>query len=265
MKKLFLLSVAAFSLGGVAAGARAVIIDNFDIPVAPSQLGMVDPCPGSVSTTGATTDIIGGQRDVSCSVLGSTAGGTSVFGARFGDLQGGNEPGNTAQFDVVWDNNGSGLGGVDLLANGEDRLRFQVISSDIRDGFWFTITVEDTSGGTAVYSGLSAGSTPTTGWPVAGGPYDFDILISAAINLAGTCTAASPTNCPKGWVLGGGATDTASVFQDSNYVSLGITTIEEDADFRIGLLETVVPEPTALSLMGLGIAALGFRARRRRS
>lgn len=120
-------------IAATASSAQQIVIDNFD---GGDQTVTLSTAPGTeVESINNNGGALANERTLR--VSGSSVGGGNIVGAvASGNLTFDRPLGSTGQMDIWWDGddddtsfNGTGLGGVDLMANGQDRFRLTVNSS----------------------------------------------------------------------------------------------------------------------------------------
>ena len=116
-----------------ASSAQQIVIDNFD---GGDQTVTLSTAPGTeVESINNNGGALANERTLR--VSGSSVGGGNIVGAvGSGNLTFNRPSGSTGQMDIWWDGddddtsfNATGLGGVDLTANSQDRFRLTVNSS----------------------------------------------------------------------------------------------------------------------------------------
>jgi hypothetical protein len=209
--------------------AGSFIIDDFISPAGGQEITSV---PGSTGVIGENTmtgllAVVGGSRTLFLDVTQSNFGGDSqirVNPTNPGTLSFNNQSGQNALATITYDNDGMGLGGVDITVGGKfTTFRSLILASDQDLGFRVDIT--DTGGATAFFStSVGAGVTQISrDLATFTGAFDVDFTLVDRIMV----------------------TLTGPNAQDSTFARL-----------------EMVPEPTSAALLGL--AAIGLLARRRR-
>lgn len=222
---------------GTVAQATSVLIDSFS----DGNLANTSSPITSTTLTGSTSNIIGGQRTVTQTSVGSTNGlNLSInSGVAPGVLAHSQASGETGMTTVLWDGGGS-LGGVDLTDSGtNDSLRFVIARTDAN------------LPGNGISVQLNGGITLSHYFTAA----DFTAYFNS-----GSTTATRFLNVD---FLLSGFTGATSV----NSILLTIDgTVTDDWDMRIdnvGAINTQVPEPATLLLFGTGLVGVAARARRK--
>lgn len=169
--------------------------------------------------------IIGGAREVWINHAGGP--GNSDLNITGGIFFISNDFGTSSTVNIIWDGVGStGLGGEDLTAGGAMGIAVEVLLSDL--GGTLDLTLTDT---------FAATQSSQIVLPAVGTPTTFTFLFGA---FAGV--------------------DLTSVDKIQLDIS-GPGALDVGLDF----LETSVPEPGTMALIGLGFVALGVRRRMRKS
>jgi hypothetical protein len=230
--KRFALTVFVLPLLSLAASA-AIVIDNFDSGV--TDIELTAGSDSQLASGAVSGDILLDSRFVELQLENNT-GLTASTKANppTGQFAWSNESGVDSIAMLTWDDNGSGLGGLDLTDSGaSDAILISLVDIDLTAELTFTI--EDTGGGVSILevNGLSPGEIK---FPYASfaGSADFTSVNSIKLTLDGP----------------------------------------ESVDVTLDLLETstiipppitAIPEPTSiLSFAGLLAVALGAVALRRR-
>lgn len=213
--------------------ARAVMIDTFDVGTQ-SITGV-----SSDTLTGLdTSEVIGGSRKVQ--ILSSTTPTGTVLsvnmpGPGTGLLVMDNGFGVSGEALITWDANGDGLGGADLTdSNNSDSIGLELVGLDFGN-VALTVTVFETSAAGGDFASLLLPSA-TQGENV----FDFDSFANftnVSFNLVDMITLR----------INAGASQDLAI------------------DFFETLENPVVPEPTTVALLGIGLVGFGGRYLRRRS
>lgn len=225
-----------------AGSAQAIIIDSF----ATSQsLSLAYPPGGkSISSSVSGTGILGGERDMMISLIGGVIAGNGISSVAGGGYYSYSQDATIkGRGEIQWDGadgspalNPIGLGGINLTAGGIDALVLGVISDDVPVNV--TITV---------YSSAGNASSRT-------------LTLPGQINEA---TTYSFKYSDFSAFLGSGAD-----FANVGAITLKTGSSSTAPDLVFNFLRTSepanVPEPGTLGLLGLGAAACGLVARRRK-
>jgi len=276
-----LLVATVLPLGMFAAGAQADFIDLFSegaAIVSDVTNGLEGDDAENFSEVGSYASILGGYRDIKVDTI---TDGIDIIGdgaCNVGDsctTMTVNTTANTLSF-----NNDAGVEGVGIVQwDGQDNSSDLNLDSDIHENF---ITQEGCGAGCDRFEievlEADQGFTFTVGiYTDADNWTEFDLVSSGNLGIqtflfsdftnAALCGAPFP---PGGGIAamrcGGVGNDQVVDFTDVNAMQLifnvagGTTAV----DLRVGALTKSVPEPGALALFGLGLAAAGL-ARRRRS
>lgn len=141
MKRTGLLAALALSLVGFAGSAKAdLVIDSFATnPVIITQ-ATVGGTNTSIQTGIATTDVIGGTRNLKLTVTAGNGTRQAVDEVDTTDstFNISNAVGVTSTSTLLYDANGAGLGGIDLTAFG-DGIAFDVLQVDLNVSITITL------------------------------------------------------------------------------------------------------------------------------
>ncbi len=160
MKKQLLLGGIAAGLLGLSTSAQAIInIDTFDV----GTLGLT----GIVANSGTPvvsnheagldlTHVIGGSRDATVTWLSGTLSARMNINPPPAVLGMSSDTGVTANFELMYDNAGAGLGGIDMTQGGTSP-GFAVFFVSADAGAATTVTLTDTGGDTLTHTLLTAG------------------------------------------------------------------------------------------------------------
>ena len=214
--------------------ANAVIIDTFN----EGEQSIVVPDGGtSLGNNIAAAGIIGGSRTINVtSVVGGSGTSVNVDDSNSNLLSISNNFQTTSIIEVIWDSNGAGLGGANLLADGSDALELDIV--DIDQGnvtLTFSVVDTDLDVGTLTLSNLVAG--------------DYAFLFTDFINA---------TN------VNFGSVDSVSLLIESGSSSdfaLDLVQSREGTDIP----QDEIPAPAAFPLLGAGIAGLALARKYRKA
>lgn len=238
--------------------ANALTVDLFDTDQAYTKDAIGDATSVSTTATSLLGDILGDEREIHATKTNNWADGAlGVSGIVTGGLLAistdSGVDGNVAiQYDGSAD---SGAIGLDLTAGlgGEDfsifsNFVFEVISADV--GFSFSIGMYSDAANYSVITLLSSGATGPNLIPLAG--FGSDAACSAAL--------------PPGVVdvtCGSGDTQASDLSSINAFeiIFYGVEGVE--VDMRLNDI-TTIPEPSVLSLLGLGLIGVGVVGYRRR-
>lgn len=233
-----------------AGSAQAIIIDSF---VTDQSLTLAYPPIGtSMSSSASGTGILGGERDLTINLTGGRMVGNGISSVVNSGYYSYSQDATIKGTGVIqWDGadaspnlNPIGLGGINLTAGGIDSLVLGVISDDLPVDV--TITV---------YSSAGNASSRTLTLP---GQIDEETAKTYFFKYSDFST-----------LLGSGAD-----FANVGAITLSTGSSTSAPDLVFDFLETseppavppsgTVPEPGTLGLLGLGAAACGLVARRRK-
>lgn len=215
--------------------ASALVIDSFDDDFA-VEIGL-GGLPNPTEATGGSL-ASGGPNGARAVVLTRTAGGGSASVdtnlSEANALSVSTGAGVAATALVIWDGdddvtlNPNGLGGFDIAPGGEQFISVSVLAD--QSGIGLRLTLYENGGGSA-----------TIDWVTAGGN-TFDGGTAETFSESLASLGIDPSNI--------GAI-TLEVFGPTSF------------DVQITSFQTVIPEPGALALVGLGLAGLAIQGRRR--
>lgn len=259
-------AAAVATLLSVGTSAHAgVIIDLFDGGISQSvSTGTVGAGGTAWNQVGpGVSGVLGGYRDMSITKLSdqvAPAGSPTTFIAEGGVLDLSNPTGNTSLGVVTWDgaNNAgaqglnvstTGLGGVDLTADGATALLANIIAADL--GFDYKIRVWDMFGNTSTLS--ASVQVPIVPAYDASADYLFSWfnLANGAQNEGGLDFTISRTGIVDFTKIG------ALQLELTNASAISV-------DLAIGQVRAV-PEPGVLALLGAGLLGAAVAGRRRKA
>lgn len=257
-----------FLLGSTAAStASAATIDLFTEAQAVTDTTKDGNAVSSSTATGLAS-IIGGQRDISVNVDPSSPGAfpNTTMQIGFGVLSFTNGSGSTGGGLVQWDGadqtialNATGLGGVDLTADGSNAFLYNVFDSDF--GFEFEIRAYTSALDYAILTinnALAVDNAWASHVPVA-----LFFSYFSGPDYTGTIVPGLGTRSLKNF---GSGVDLTNLGALEIYLNTG--TYQDrvsELDLSIGSVTTTVPEPATLSLLGLGLLAAGMSRRQKQA
>lgn len=169
--------------------SSAIVIDDFDN----GAVSMTRSAVGTSTShqTGSLSHMLGGHRDIKLSVTSVLIPLTSSdieVATSFGLLSFSNDAKVKGKMEVLWDANGSGLGGLDLTDGGlDDKLKVEYLFSDLGSSLTFVVTdmLNNSSKMTlATLSGASVQQFPFIDFtPVAATSADFTNVKAVKLTL----------------------------------------------------------------------------------
>jgi len=232
LKKTLLTAGTAAALS-FAGAAQADIIDLFTTD---QDALILTDVGGPIFSQVSGANIIGGFRDIGLQVFSDSG---SPAARAIVEVSGGvftfsNDNGIGGQATIQWDGddggdpgtlNTTGLGGVDLLAANADRFILDVLTADL--GFPFQLRATDMVGGDFTINLVSAGA----------GTFEIPFAAFAGVDFSQIGSLSAVIN------TGG----------DTLALDLSVASI----------VTNQVPEPTVLSLLGLGLLGFGITSLRK--
>ena len=229
-------AMAVLSMSGPAAHAVSFQIDPFSTPPAGQAIDVSGTGTASSTMTGLA-GVVGGARSMHLNVTGSAWDLVSSLAQVSwgpGSLSFSNDSGQDAVGTVTWDQNGLGLGGVDITLGGACQyLQARILASDLNLGFRVDITETAAAGGSTAWWSTNLGA----------GPSDIFQLLSGFTNA--------------------GAVDFTKV--DKIALTLSGPTAQDGTIDLLEVTDTPVPEPLTIGGIALGVGALCSYVRRRRA